>query len=77
MARTLETYLDCSGVARHAAKALFLHPHSLRYRLRRIGEIQGIDLTDPMERLSTHLALKLRVLMGQTEEGDSLRATGA
>lgn len=64
MAHTLETYLDCSGVARHAANALFLHPHSLRYRLRRIAEIQGIDLTDPMERLSTHLALKLRALIG-------------
>lgn len=62
LAHTLETYLDCSGVARHAAKALFLHPHSLRYRLRRIVEIQGVDLDDPMARLSTHLALKLRLL---------------
>jgi purine catabolism regulator len=63
LAHTLETYLDCSGVARHAAKALFLHPHSLRYRLRRIVEIQGIDLDDPMARLTTHLALKLRLLV--------------
>lgn len=63
LAQTLETYLDCSGVARHAAKALFLHPHSLRYRLRRITEIQGIDLEDPMVRLSSHLALKLRAIV--------------
>lgn len=63
LAHTLETYLDCSGVARHAAKALYLHPHSLRYRLRRIVEIQGVDLDDPMTRLSTHLALKLRALI--------------
>lgn len=63
LAHTLETYLDCSGVARHAAKALYLHPHSLRYRLRRIVEIQGLDLDDPMTRLSTHLALKLRALI--------------
>ncbi|HEY1854237.1 MAG TPA: GAF domain-containing protein [Solirubrobacterales bacterium] len=63
LAQTLETYLDCSGVARHAAKALFLHPHSLRYRLRRISEIQGIDLEDPMARLSSHLALKLRAIV--------------
>ncbi len=41
LARTLETYLDCSGVARHAARDLFLHPHSLRYRLRRVTEVQG------------------------------------
>jgi DNA-binding PucR family transcriptional regulator len=63
LAHTLETYLDCSGVARHAAKALYLHPHSLRYRLRRIVEIQALDLDDPMTRLSTHLALKLRALI--------------
>lgn len=62
---TLEVYLDCSGVARHAAKALYLHPHSLRYRLRRIAEIQGLDLQDPMTRLSAHLALKLRALTAQ------------
>lgn len=64
LAHTLETYLDCSGVARHAAKALYLHPHSLRYRLRRIVEIQGVDLDDPMARLTAHLALKLRQLVG-------------
>lgn len=63
LARTLETYLDCSGVARHAAKALYLHPHSLRYRLRRIAEIQDLDLEDPMTRLTCHLALKLRALV--------------
>lgn len=60
LAETLEVYLDRSRVARHAAKALFLHPHSLRYRLRRIDEIQGVDLDDPNERLMAHLALKLR-----------------
>lgn len=63
LTHTLETYLDCSGVARHAAKMLYLHPHSLRYRLRRIVEIQGLDLEDPMARLSAHLAVKLRSLV--------------
>lgn len=66
LAHTLETYFDCSGVARHAAKALYLHPHSLRYRLRRIVEIQGLALDDPMARLTTHLALKLRLLVSQS-----------
>jgi sugar diacid utilization regulator len=60
LTETLEVYLDHSGVARHAAKSLYLHPHSLRYRLRRIDEIQGIDLSNPTERLMAHLALKLR-----------------
>jgi DNA-binding PucR family transcriptional regulator/GAF domain-containing protein len=59
---TLEVYLDHSSVTLRAAKALRLHPHSLRYRLKRIGEIQGLDLEDPMTRLAAHLALKLRAL---------------
>lgn len=63
LTETLEVYLDHSGVARHAAKTLYLHPHSLRYRLRRIDEIQGIDLSNPTERLMAHLALKLRAVV--------------
>jgi sugar diacid utilization regulator/putative methionine-R-sulfoxide reductase with GAF domain len=65
LAHTLDVYLDCSGVARHAAKALFVHPHSLRYRLRRIGEIQSLDLSDPMSRLTAHLALKLQAMISE------------
>lgn len=59
---TLEAYLDCSGVTLHAAKALCLHPHSLRYRLKRISEIQGLPLEDPMTRLAAHLAVKFHAL---------------
>lgn len=62
LVRTLEVYLDHSCVARHAAAALFLHPHSLRYRLRRIEEVQGLDLQDPFARLTAHLATKVRPL---------------
>jgi DNA-binding PucR family transcriptional regulator len=59
---TLDVYLDHSSVTLRAAKTLKLHPHSLRYRLKRICEIQGLDLDDPMTRLAVHLALKLRAL---------------
>lgn len=62
LVRTLEVYLDHSCVARHAAAALFLHPHSLRYRLRRIEEVQRLDLQDPVARLTAHLATKVRSL---------------
>ncbi|MEA2296719.1 MAG: hypothetical protein QOE86_4358, partial [Solirubrobacteraceae bacterium] len=63
LVRTLEAYLDSSCVARHAAAALYLHPHSLRYRLRRIEEVQGLDLQDPFARLTAHLATKVRPLL--------------
>lgn len=65
LAHTLEVYLDHSCVARHAAAALYLHPHSLRYRLRRIEELQGLNLHDSFSRLTAHLATKVRPLVDE------------
>jgi GAF domain-containing protein len=63
LAHTLEVFLDKRCVVRHASEALHLHAHSLRYRLRRVQEIQGLDLKDPMQRLEAHLALKARKMV--------------
>ncbi|MEU9118842.1 helix-turn-helix domain-containing protein [Streptomyces sp. NPDC048506] len=51
----LTTYLD-AGSANAAARALGLHPQSLRYRLRRIGELTGRDPRDPWQRLTLDIA---------------------
>ena len=40
---TVETYFAAGLNVAAAAKALSLHPNSLRYRLRRIAEITGHD----------------------------------
>jgi hypothetical protein len=69
LVQTLEVYLDHSCVARHAAAVLFLHPHSLRYRLRRIEEVQGLNLQDPFTRLTAHLATKVRPLFEDADAG--------
>lgn len=65
--QTLRVYLASFGDARAAAAALQLHVTTLRYRLKRIAELSGIDLTEPTERLlcelllaSEHLALRRR-----------------
>jgi sugar diacid utilization regulator len=56
---TAETYLDHAGHAQRAAAALNVHRQTLYYRLSRIEELTGLDLSDGMDRLLLHTALKL------------------
>jgi GAF domain-containing protein len=56
---TLRAYLDAACDIRRAGEALGLHPNSVRYRVRRLVEISGIDLLDPDERVVTELQLRL------------------
>ncbi|WP_030804285.1 PucR family transcriptional regulator [Streptomyces sp. NRRL S-337] len=51
----LTAYLD-TGSANAAARRLGLHPQSLRYRLRRIGDLTGRDPRDPWQRLTLDIA---------------------
>ena len=57
---TLRVFLDAHGDIPTAARRLSMHPNSFRYRLRRLQEISGIDMTDPDERLV--VAFQLRML---------------
>jgi sugar diacid utilization regulator len=56
---SLRWYLDDFGDMARAAKRLHIHVNSLRYRLRRIVDITGIDLDDPDVRLAIGLQLRL------------------
>jgi DNA-binding PucR family transcriptional regulator len=60
LAHTLETYLDHAGDVKRTAAELWLHRTSLYYRLRRIEEIAGVDLSCGADRLLCHVALRLR-----------------
>lgn len=44
-------YLDHKGEKLEAAAALYLHRNSFAYRLRRLYQVGGIDVTDPHEGL--------------------------
>jgi hypothetical protein len=59
LALTLETYLDHAGDVKRTAAELWLHRTSLYYRLRRIEEITGVDLSRGEDRLLCHVALRL------------------
>jgi sugar diacid utilization regulator len=55
---TLAAYLDCGGSYDSTAKALSVHRNTLRYRLERIRQISGHDLSDPDTRFNLQLATR-------------------
>ena len=55
---SLSAFLVSSGGAAAAARNLNVHVTTLRYRLRRISAISGLDLSDPAERLICELLLR-------------------
>jgi PucR family transcriptional regulator, purine catabolism regulatory protein len=62
--QTLEVYLQRHGNLRQTSRDLHVHLNTLHYRLRRIGEITGLDLKDADARLDLLLALRVRALTG-------------
>jgi sugar diacid utilization regulator len=56
---TLRAWLDAFGDVPRAAAAVLVHPNTFRYRLRRLAEIGGIDLTDPEALFAAWLQLRL------------------
>jgi len=58
LCRTLEEYLARRGNISATAQALYVHPNTLRQRLRRIEEITGLDVREG-EWLMIEIALKL------------------
>lgn len=59
---TLRTFLDAAGDVRSVSSSLALHRSGLYYRLRRIEEISGLNLSDGGDRLLAHLAVRLDAL---------------
>ncbi|MEU8125312.1 helix-turn-helix domain-containing protein [Spirillospora sp. NPDC049024] len=55
----LAAYLDCFGNAPRAAERLHIHPNTLRYRMRSVVRIAGIDLEDTSVRFELMLQLRL------------------
>ena len=61
--KTLEAYFTCHGNLSQTAESLIVHRNTLLYRMNRINEIAGIDLSRPETRLALHLALTIRRLL--------------
>lgn len=63
LVRTLTAYLDAGGNYDRTSAALVIHRSTLRYRLRRIRELCGLDLNDPEARLNLHTAVRARAAL--------------
>jgi len=67
--RTATAYLEGGRSFEAAARTLFVHPNTVRYRLGRIAELTGYDLGDPHEADTVHLAIRLARLTGTDPGG--------
>jgi purine catabolism regulator len=61
--RSLEVFIEQNGQWERAARELFCHRHTLRYRIRRIEELTGRDLSNARDRIEFWLALRGRELI--------------
>jgi PucR family transcriptional regulator, purine catabolism regulatory protein len=61
--RSLEAFLEQNGQWEKAARQLYCHRHTLRYRIRRIEQLTGRDLSNARDRIEFWLALKARELV--------------
>jgi purine catabolism regulator len=61
--RSLEVFIEQNGQWERAARELFCHRHTLRYRIRRIEELTGRDLSSARDRIEFWLALRGRELV--------------
>lgn len=65
---TLEGFFNANGHLSQTAEMLHIHRNTLQYRLNRIGELTGLDMTQPDTRLAIQLAVKAkRLLDGELE----------
>ncbi|MFC4943575.1 helix-turn-helix domain-containing protein [Pseudonocardia sp. GCM10023141] len=61
---TLRTWLAHDMAAQDTARALFVHVNTINYRLRRIGEITGLQPLRPSDVIQLHLALTVAEIGG-------------
>ena len=61
--RSLEAFIEQNGQWEKAARQLYCHRHTLRYRIRRIEELTGRDMKSARDRIELWLALRARELI--------------
>jgi PucR family transcriptional regulator, purine catabolism regulatory protein len=61
--RSLEAFIEENGQWERAARRLYCHRHTLRYRIRKVEELTGRDLASARDRIEFWLALRGRELV--------------
>jgi hypothetical protein len=60
---TLSAYIDKSGSIEGTGRVLFVHPNTVRYRLRRIADVTGLSPSDARDAYTLRMALTLGRLL--------------
>ena len=66
---SLQAFLQHNARWETAAAELFVHRHTLRYRMRKVEELTGRDLSSSFDRMEFWLALRARDLQAAQPEG--------
>jgi PucR family transcriptional regulator, purine catabolism regulatory protein len=61
--RSLEAFIESNGQWERAARELYCHRHTLRYRIRRVEQLTGRNLSSARDRIEFWLALRARELV--------------
>jgi purine catabolism regulator len=61
--RSLEAFIEENGQWERAARRLYCHRHTLRYRIKRVEELTGRSLSNARDRIEFWLALRGRELV--------------
>jgi DNA-binding PucR family transcriptional regulator len=75
LTETLDAYLDCGGAIEACARKLFVHPNTVRYRLRRIADFTGRDPTQPRDAYILRVAVTVGHLAYQAQHTSLARNT--
>ncbi len=69
--QTLDAYLDSGGAIEACARKLFVHPNTVRYRLKRIADFTGRDPTVPRDSYVLRVASTVGRLTRQAQHSTS------
>ena len=74
---TLETFLEADGNVAGTAQRLFTHRHTIYYRLERVRELSGLDVSSSDGREKLSLGLKSMRVLGISSAGGPASEAGA
>ena len=67
LVETLSAYLASGSSLEATGRALFVHPNTVRYRLRQVADLTGFSPTEPRDAFALHIALVLGRQSGRSD----------
>jgi DNA-binding PucR family transcriptional regulator len=77
LVKTLATFLEADGNVAGTAQRLFTHRHTIYYRLERVRELSGLDVSSSDGREKLSLGLKSMRVLGMSAPGGPASEAGA